>query len=154
MLDSDSVQSKNDFRQLAEERLRAASGVRLTEQRREILAVLLESTDHPGAAEVFQRAGTRLDNLSLATVYNCLETLSEKGVIVQVTGDRHNARYCANLTEHAHFYCVQCGAVFDLHATHSRSVKELWSLPDGALVDRVDVSIHGTCAHCAKDLSS
>lgn len=133
----------------AEERLRALPGLRLTAQRREVLAVLLDSRDHPGAIEIHQRASGRLDNLSLATVYNCLDTLVDHGAIRQVTGDRHNARYCANLVEHAHFYCTGCGQVFDLMPrANAEPAATLWPLPEGARADGVDVSIHGTCPSC------
>lgn len=134
--------------QRAEQRLRGLDGLRLTSQRREVLAVLLECCDHPGATEIYQRASARLPNLSLATVYNCLETLVEHGAIRQVTGDRHNARYCANLHDHAHFYCSDCGQVFDLAPRPDVDLAQLWPLPAGARAEKIEVSIHGQCPQC------
>ena len=60
------------------------NGHRLTPQRREVYNVLLEDRDHPTATEVFLRAKKRVPSISLATVYNCLETLVECGLAKQV----------------------------------------------------------------------
>ncbi len=56
------------------------SGHRLTPQRREVDDVLLADRDHPTATEVFLRAKKRMPPISLATVYNCLETLVSCGL--------------------------------------------------------------------------
>jgi len=70
------------------------SGHRLTPQRREVYNVLLEERDHPSATEVFIRAKKRIPGISLATVYNCLETLVECGLAKQVNVEREATRYC------------------------------------------------------------
>jgi Fe2+ or Zn2+ uptake regulation protein len=66
----------------------AASGIRLTRQREEVLAVLLQKRDHPTAVEVFMRSKKHMETISLATVYNCLEALVESGLVKQVNLDR------------------------------------------------------------------
>ena len=51
-------------------------GLRMTKQRKVVYGVLIdEKRDHPTASEVFTRAQNRMPSISLATVYNCLETL-------------------------------------------------------------------------------
>ena len=85
----------------------------MTPQRREVLEVLQTSCDHPTAIEVFMRAKERMPGISLATVYNCLETLTEHHLIRQVNIERASSRYCANLQEHVHFHCEKCGLVID-----------------------------------------
>jgi len=67
-------------------------GHRLTPQRREVYNVLLEDRDHPTATEVFIRAKKRIPAISLATVYNCLETLVECGLAKQVNVEREATR--------------------------------------------------------------
>ena len=64
------------------------SGQRPTKQREHIYALLLEKRDHPTADEIFARARIGMPTISLATVYNCLETLVETKLIRQVNFER------------------------------------------------------------------
>ena len=123
------------------------SGHRLTPQRREVYDVLLAGGDHPTATEVFIRAKSRMSGISLATVYNCLETLVDCGLAKQVNVDREATRYCANLQEHGHFHCTVCGHVSDIEFSGSHEPQG-WKLPDGFLVTQHDVSLRGLCADC------
>ena len=123
----------------------------MTRQRREVYDVLMDVRDHPTAAEVFDRTKQRMPHISLATVYNCLETLTEAGLVKQVNTDRGSARYCPNLREHAHFVCGECGGVFDVDPEKPERVSEGWNLPEGSDVTRVEVVIKGTCPVCNSD---
>ena len=53
----------------------AAGGFRFTPQREHVYAVLLRKRDHPTAEEVFIRAKREIPDISMATVYNCLDAL-------------------------------------------------------------------------------
>src|SRR3989338_8959508 len=85
----------------------ATSGLRSTRQRHHVYDVLLQKRDHPTAEEVFIRAKENMADISLATVYNCLDTLVQCGLVRQVNLDRTPTRYCPNMGEHCHFYCDQ-----------------------------------------------
>lgn len=122
-------------------------GLRLTPQRREVYGVLMEKRDHPTATEVFLRAQRRMPSISLATVYNCLETMVGNGLVKAVHVDREPTRFCANLREHGHFHCTACGHVSDIEFSPSRS--KGWKLPHGFLVTQHDVTLRGLCAGCA-----
>ncbi len=124
------------------------SGLRLTKQRREVYEVILQKRDHPTATEVFLRVKERIPGISLATVYNCLETLAENGLVQQVNLDRAPSRYCPNLREHGHFHCETCGGVSDIN--FPATTASMVSLPRGAKVNRVDFSIRGLCPACVK----
>ena len=76
-------------------------GLRMTKQRREVLAVILRDRDHPTANDVFLRAQDRMPTISLATVYNCLEALVNHTIVRQVNLDRESSRYCPNLNDHS-----------------------------------------------------
>ena len=68
-------------------------GHRMTPQRRLVYEELMNSNDHPTAAEVFIRVKNSMDSISLATVYNCLDTLVGVGAIKQVNLiDQHFSR--------------------------------------------------------------
>src|SRR5512138_2163858 len=92
----------------------ATNGLRLTPQRQQVYQVLLDRPDHPTAEGVFLRAKTTRPEISLATVYNCLDALVRCGLVKQVNLDRSATRFCPNMREHTHFFCESCGGIFDL----------------------------------------
>src|ERR1700760_3885906 len=89
-------------------------GLRMTEQRRAVYDALMVQRDHPTAVEVFMRVKGRMPSISLATVYNCLETLTDCGLVKAVNHEREPSRYCPNLADHAHLFCDSCGGVMDI----------------------------------------
>ncbi len=124
--------------------------LRLTPHRRDVFDVLAASTDHPTAADIFDRLKGRSAGISLATVYNCLEHLTSHGLIKQVHLERGHSRYCANLHEHVHFHCEKCGTVTDAHPNGDFDPAKFWQLPAGARITRKEVAIHGLCPRCAQ----
>jgi Fur family peroxide stress response transcriptional regulator len=112
--------------------------------------VLLEDRDHPTATEVFIRAKKRIPAISLATVYNCLETLVECGLAKQVNVEREATRYCPNLSEHGHFVCDSCGIVSDVPVAKGGSLTHFLKLPSGFNVNHSEITLRGTCPACKK----
>jgi Fur family peroxide stress response transcriptional regulator len=55
-----------------------------------------------------------MPDISHATVYNCLDALVQCGLVRLVQLERGATRYCPNMEEHCHYYCDECGAVFDV----------------------------------------
>lgn len=121
---------------------------RQTEQRKAVFEALMEQTDHPSAVDVFMRVKSRMPSISLATVYNCLEALTEAGLVRTVNHERQPSRFCANLQEHAHLFCSHCGSVTDLPLHTPLAPEQNWHLPSGVQVTRQQVSFHGICARC------
>ncbi len=123
---------------------------RMTKQRQVVYDVLMAKLDHPTASEVYSRTVTLMPTISLATVYNCLETMTQCGLVKQVNLDRAPSRYCANLKEHAHFYCEECGEVTDLELKSGVKSTNAWKLPRGSRVDHVEAAIKGVCPACTR----
>jgi Fur family peroxide stress response transcriptional regulator len=124
-------------------------GLRMTDQRRAVYEVLTGKRDHPTAVEVFTRVRERMPSISLATVYNCLETLSDCGLAKTVTDERGPARYCPNLQEHAHFFCETCSAVSDIPLRSRRRPEDVWDFPENLTVSRHEIAFRGLCPKCA-----
>jgi Fur family peroxide stress response transcriptional regulator len=123
----------------------ATGGFRFTPQRRQVYTVLLGKRDHPTAEQVFIRAKEARPDISMATVYNCLDALVKCGLVRQVTLDRGAARFCPNMTEHCHFYCDVCSGVFDVDLPPETGR----TLPKGFRAERFDIAIHGRCPACS-----
>ena len=120
-------------------------GFRFTPQREHVYAVLLNKRDHPTAEEVFIRSKRDMPDISMATVYNCLDALVKCGLARQVTVERGAARFCPNMQEHCHFYCDTCEGVFDVDLPAEPGVL----LPRGFRAERFDLTIHGRCPACS-----
>jgi Fur family transcriptional regulator, peroxide stress response regulator len=127
----------------------ATSGFRFTRQRRRVYDVVLQKRDHPTVEDVFLRAKQTMPEISMATVYNCLDALVKCGLIRHVNLDRAATRYCPNMKEHCHFYCDECGGVYDVDFADSNHPAGL-KVPDGFKVKQFDVSIRGVCRDCAR----
>lgn len=69
------------------EKLCAAKGLRMTEQRRVIARVLSSSQDHPDAEELHRRAAAIDPRISIATVYRTVRLFEEAGIL-----ERHDFR--------------------------------------------------------------
>ena len=124
----------------------SASGFRFTPQRRHVYDVLSHKLDHPTAEEVFIRAKKAMPEISMATVYNCLDALVQSGMVRQVQLQRGATRFCPNMEEHCHYHCDECGAVFDVALSAKSTVVPR---PKGFKVDHYEIAVHGLCAACA-----
>ncbi len=118
-------------------------GMRYTRQREHIFNILLDKRDHPTADEVFLRARGSMPRMSLATVYNCLDTLVACGLVRQVHFERESTRYCPNLSEHAHFHCQKSGRVYDVELDTDLLDDIQGQLPDGFQMDGMEILIRG-----------
>ncbi len=140
------VASKSPSDTNLNERL-AHSGLRLTPQRQQVHEVLREKMDHPTADQVFMRAKSKMPEISMATVYNCLDALVQCGMVRQVTLDRGATRYCPNMQDHSHFYCDECGSVYDILQTISPEEAHI-KLPRGFRLKLIETNLHGLCPDC------
>jgi Fur family peroxide stress response transcriptional regulator len=122
-------------------------GLRLTPQRQQVYDVLIQKRDHPTAEEVFIRAKQAMPDISMATVYNCLDALVQCGLLRQVQLERGATRFCPNMEEHCHYYCDECGTVFDVALAGNSTVVPR---PKGFKIDHYEIAVHGLCANCAK----
>jgi Fur family transcriptional regulator, peroxide stress response regulator len=121
----------------------AESGLRATPQRELIYSVLLAKRDHPTADQVFTRTKAELPTISLATVYNCLETLVACGLVRQVNLEREPTRYCPNLRPHAHFHDEETGFTHDIDLPPTVLAKLKSVLPPGYDAEAVEITFRG-----------
>ena len=127
----------------------ADSGLRSTPQREVVYDVLLKKRDHPTADEVFARVKSDLPTISLATVYNCLETLVQCDLVRAVNFERGPTRYCPNLRPHAHFHDDQTGKTHDIDLPPDLLEKVSAVLPRGYDAKSVEIIFRGKAAKSA-----
>ncbi len=124
----------------------ARAGLRSTRQREVVYGAILAKRDHPTADDIFARVKQEMPTISLATVYNCLDTLVHCGLVKQVNLERESTRYCPNLTEHAHFHDNESGKIYDVQLD-SEAIYKLQSLLPGEFdVSSIDITFRGKAA--------
>lgn len=124
----------------------AESGLRLTSHRERVYHMLCAQTDHPTADEVYLRAKAKMPEISMATIYNTLDALLRCGLIKQVHVDRSATRYCCNMKAHCHFYCEECGGIFDIKLLGGIGDLPI-RIPRDLTARQWDISIRGSCRH-------
>ena len=71
----------------------AATGMRMTEQRRVIARVLAHALDHPDVEELYRRCVAIDDKISISTVYRTVKLFEDAGIIERHDFREGRARY-------------------------------------------------------------
>lgn len=128
--------------------------LRLTPQRRAVLAVLEAATDHPTAAEVFDRVRVAVPGIGPATVYRTLALLVAHGMAQELTlGDGDAARYDGKTAPHDHLVCSSCGAASDIDSALPAQLMQQMSTGTGYAITGYDLQFRGLCPACQATLA-
>jgi len=91
-----------------------AKGLRMTEQRRVIAAVLENAHDHPDVEELYARASAIDAGISIATVYRTVKLFEEAGILDKHDFGDGRARYeAADRDHHDHLIDMNSGEVIE-----------------------------------------
>src|SRR4030081_3373790 len=95
----------------------AATGMRMTEQRRVIARVLAEALDHPDVEELYRRCATVDRNISISTVYRTVKLFEDAGIIERHDFREGRARY-EQIPEshHDHLINLRTGQVIEFQS--------------------------------------
>lgn len=137
--------------QTAYDRLRAC-GIRPSVQRLAIMDYLLTHHTHPTVEEVYQGICNDIRTLSRTTVYNTLRLFSEHKAALMITIDEHRVCYDGDVHPHVHFYCRNCGRVYDFHDEIAPSLSAPKDI-DGHIIDEMQLYYKGICKECSSKSS-
>ncbi len=126
-------------------------GVPLTTQRRTVLEVLLQRSDHPTADQIFETVKVRHPRISRRTVYRVLDTLAELGLIRRVHHPGAAARFDAKTHRHHHLVCIRCNKIVDWESADLDSIALPKGKPHGFDVCDFSVQLMGICPACRKE---
>jgi Fur family transcriptional regulator, peroxide stress response regulator len=87
--------------------------IRPSYHRIKVLEYLLSKENHPTVDEIYSALAIELPTLSKTTVYNTLTLFIKAGLVRLVTTEGNETRYDANVADHGHFRCEQCGKIYD-----------------------------------------
>lgn len=101
----------------------AEAGLKMTGQRRVILKVLDEASDHPSVEDVYERAKKLDDSVSIATVYRTLSLLDELDLVIRHEFQEGYSRYEVNWDHHHHLIDLETGEVVEFQNTELERLK-------------------------------
>jgi Fur family peroxide stress response transcriptional regulator len=123
-------------------------GIKLTPQRIAILSYLSGRKTHPSAEEIYRAVQKEFPTMSFATVYNTLDTLKEKGCLIEITIDPEKKRYESWCDPHHHLICVRCKSIIDIRKEFHLEISE--NGKKGFDVIGNHVEFYGVCQKCKK----
>lgn len=132
------------------ERLCRARGVRLTRQRRQILAIIAAAGRPLGAYDILAHLQQEDGRAAPPTVYRALDFLCEQRLVHKL--ETLHAYCCCEQPEHPHnsqfLICTHCGVVTELADDAVESSLDRAAAASGFTPLHEVVEVAGTCAHC------
>jgi Fur family peroxide stress response transcriptional regulator len=122
------------------------SGLKLTPQRLAILEYLDGNKEHPSAEDVYKAVSKKFPTMSLATVYNTLMTLKQRGLVRELTMDPLRMRFDPQPTPHHHLICVDCRKIIDIHTRLKINLPEMEQ--EGFEIVGNHIEFYGRCPKC------
>ena len=104
-------------------------GLKLTDQRRTIARVILESkeaygeSDHPDVDELYNRVSKIDPKISIATVYRTVKLFEEAGILIKHDFKTGKARYEIN-DDHNHLIDINSGEIVEFVDKEIESLQE------------------------------
>lgn len=125
------------------------SGKKVTSQRLAICRYLISTDTHPTAQEIYEELLGDYPTLSLATVYNTLDTLLSLGMVNALGNAGDDAvHYDADTRPHVNLACIECHRVVDLPSEHITHVDaEIVANSQFKLLG-ARVLYYGVCPNC------
>lgn len=111
-----------------------------------ILAVIQNTSEHLTAEQVFLKLRETIPKVALATVYNNLNQLYQRGLIQKVSAPGCLDRY-DRTTRHDHLICRRCGKLADI------AFDDLTDILQAQLKERIlsyDLQVRYICPECRK----
>ena len=103
----------------------AATGMRMTEQRRVIARVLAEASDHPDVEELYRRCVAVDDKISISTVYRTVKLFEDAGIIARHDFRDGRSRYETVPEEHHdHLIDLKNGVVIEFRSPEIEALQE------------------------------
>ena len=117
---------------------------RYSKQREVVYNVLCNTKTHPTVDWVYDEAKKVLPEIGIATVYRNLRELVKHGMAKVVLTPDNKEHFDADMTQHPHFICKDCGCVLDVTTTGHTDIAH-----KGFVVESCDTTFFGTCPTCS-----
>ena len=122
-------------------------GIKPSLQRIAIMQYLMGHLTHPGVDTIYNALHSSVPTMSKTTVYNTLKLFAGQGAILEISIDEKCLRYDADITQHAHFKCKQCGSVHDLPIRDAKFMDK--RRINGFRITESQLYYKGYCPNCS-----
>lgn len=130
------------------------AGVRMTEPRRDVAALIADQPGHFAAADLVASARERGLRIGRATVFRTLDLFAGLGLVTRLdlpTGD--HAYVACEPVHHHHVVCTVCGRAEDIADTGLRRVVADVARRTGYRIEEHRLELFGTCPSCTGAMS-
>lgn len=125
-------------------------GIKVTKQRKIIMAILEAEVQPLTADEIYEKVEDK-DTINYSTVYRTLNTLSEKGAVSKA-GEPGGKTYF-QLKRHHHEHeleCVECHKHITIEQCPLEAFSRILSKETGFVITEHNLQIKGICPECAR----
>jgi Fur family transcriptional regulator, ferric uptake regulator len=123
-------------------------GLRMTPQRRAIVAEIMTTEGHISPSSVARRVRERVPGVNPSTIYRTLDLLEELGVVSHAHLESGPEYHRQAESQHVHLTCSRCGSEESLSVNEAASLKRLIVRHHGFQPDLTHFAISGLCATC------
>lgn len=136
----------------------ASKGVRVTAQRRALVEIIQDATEHLDAATILQKAQKRELGIHRATVYRTIDLLKKPRLIgeldlMHLNGEK---RYYEVKTrrDHLRLACFQCGWIEEFATPLFEQLNAEISRQSGFQIQVIRLEVGGRCSACLESTNT
>jgi Fur family ferric uptake transcriptional regulator len=123
-------------------------GLRMTPQRRAIVAEVMAAKGHISPAVVARRVQERVPGVNPSTIYRTLDVLESLGVLSHAHLESGAEYHRSSDGQHVHLSCSRCGSQDSLTLEEAGRLKQLIVRHHDFSPDFTHFAISGLCASC------
>ncbi|MFH1644996.1 MAG: transcriptional repressor [Candidatus Omnitrophota bacterium] len=127
-------------------------GLKLTDQRQEVLDVFLDTEKHLTVEELYDLVKKKNPVIGHATVFRTLKLMCEADIAKEVDFGDRKIRYEHKYghKEHSHLICLKCGKTIEVDSLNVATINARLCKPTGFKPEKYRMEIFGYCKQCVK----